>query len=291
MQQDSPSNLRFVRLSRTRPFRERSLRAFTLIELLVVISIVSLLISILLPALSKARRVAQSAVCLTNLRQIGTVAYTYSGDHNSWLSPVTRGPHGQYMDQGYVQRVPNYQGFASNDMFACPVAISVLGPIYPGNMNNVGGGESHYFFAALANGYPTGHAIYKQRHNVVGPYRPGEIAKPSRTFLSGDARGGIGVPSYGNRYAMDVNHVWFNNTATRPVFGYAYDWANSHTPIDVSGTDDPYFHGGGGNALYFDGHAAFYAAPSNWKEWLPRFAADGLQHSGTHYSEWTYAYP
>lgn len=44
---------------------------FTLIELLVVISIIALLVALLLPVLKSARRSAQSAMCLTRLKQFG----------------------------------------------------------------------------------------------------------------------------------------------------------------------------------------------------------------------------
>ncbi len=68
-------------------------RGFTLIELLVVIAIIALLISILLPALGKARAAGHLAKCLSNTRQTGLGMTLYAQDSRSWY-PVVPGPPG-----------------------------------------------------------------------------------------------------------------------------------------------------------------------------------------------------
>ncbi|MEX0652493.1 MAG: prepilin-type N-terminal cleavage/methylation domain-containing protein [Phycisphaeraceae bacterium] len=56
-------------------------RAFTLIELLVTLSVIALLVSLLLPALANARLAARTAVCGSNLRQLGIAGQMYLDDH------------------------------------------------------------------------------------------------------------------------------------------------------------------------------------------------------------------
>ena len=65
-------------------------QAFTLIELLVVISIISLLIAILLPALKSARSRAQQMQCATNVRSMNQAVFMYAADWKGW-HPVEYG--------------------------------------------------------------------------------------------------------------------------------------------------------------------------------------------------------
>jgi prepilin-type N-terminal cleavage/methylation domain-containing protein/prepilin-type processing-associated H-X9-DG protein len=56
--------------------------AFTLVELLVVISVIGLLMGILVPALGKARAVANRTYCMANLRQLGIAMRSYLDGNN-----------------------------------------------------------------------------------------------------------------------------------------------------------------------------------------------------------------
>lgn len=65
-----------------------SRRGFTLIEVLVVITIISIIATLLLPAIGMAREMARKTKCLSNLRQVGIGFIAFSGDHDDLLPPA-----------------------------------------------------------------------------------------------------------------------------------------------------------------------------------------------------------
>ena len=75
------------RTSMSLSFHKVRSSGFTLVELLVVISIIAMLISILLPALSKARKQATTLLCSNNLKSVGLFANMYSMDSKEYVLP------------------------------------------------------------------------------------------------------------------------------------------------------------------------------------------------------------
>lgn len=160
-------------------------RQFTLIELLVVISIISLLISILLPALASARIAARNVQCQSNLKNIGVYWAIYQNDFKDRIPGVTRGMYewggedqiGQ-LKPGLVlpeDRILNSY-ITSNSVYNCPLD----------NTNNAIGILTEYVWQRTGTSY--GCNVYlMQASSYSYVSRWSNIVEPSRTICTGDS--------------------------------------------------------------------------------------------------------
>ncbi len=106
---------------------------FSLVELMVVMAIIAVLLSLLLPALQKARSSAKQVQCLSNLRQLGQASFMYAGE-NKGLLPVRPanspwppqvawwpGVNGDADTRGlWLNYLPTYSIDHSSPVFYCP---------------------------------------------------------------------------------------------------------------------------------------------------------------------------
>jgi len=97
---------------------KRFLTGFTLVELLVVIAIIALLMSILIPVLSRARKQTKAVICQANLRQWGLIFKIFTDDNNGYFM-------GDYKhtndDEYWTNKLRPYYGDNNNIRF-CPMA-------------------------------------------------------------------------------------------------------------------------------------------------------------------------
>jgi prepilin-type N-terminal cleavage/methylation domain-containing protein len=109
-----------------RPFRGRrprcrrcgaGLRGVTLVEMLVVIGVLTVLMSVLIPVVSSARKSQKSVVCLSTLRNLGSALNAYAMEHQG------RMPDPGTSDQSWEKLIAPYYGGGT---LCCPADLELF---------------------------------------------------------------------------------------------------------------------------------------------------------------------
>ena len=210
---------------------------FTLVELLVVIGIIALLISILMPALSKAREQAQRTKCLSNLHNAGLAINMYANENRQKLPAFTGG--GTWLwDLPYDTRDFIIKNGSDRHMMYCPCGDwqdqDSLWWFSGQPANNQGYSVTGYFWLMkrIDGSYPTLSAAKNADYVDNIAFDRVLHKRPSDAELATDAT----ISQNGN------------------FGGIMGGWTNPHQTNHM-GRD--IHKAQGGNILYLDGHAAW----------------------------------
>ena len=207
--------------------------AFTLVELMVVLGVVMVLAGLTLTALAGARKSAQSAVCLSNLRQLAAAATEYAARNDAcypparWIDPsdpaLTR-----FWD--YTRRGANVVGAGFLWSGRSSPAVQQC-PAFDGRSQSPGDPYTGYNYNTSYIGRGSGEGP---------PARLSAVKRPAETLLFGDGQWSLGA----NKYMRSPKR-----SPTEDSAAYA-DGSTSR----AAGTQG-YRHRGATNAIFCDGHA------------------------------------
>jgi len=231
--------------------RKRDGRGFTLVELLVVIGIIALLISILMPALTKARALAVTAKCSANLHNMGLAMTMYTQQYSYYPGHCN---FGSKIYAVWPTRLRNLMN-GNQAVFFCPAQE----PGFEWPIRTTGGDAKD---ADSGFGYNTGEYLldvfkipFSYGYNDWGIDREGQGSRPvkDQRGLGGDL-----VPSNPNLREMRASRV----KKAAEMIAIADNWTDGNWDYNIDPLNPTEYpgkiHSKGANVLFCDGHVQWY---------------------------------
>ena len=166
---------------------------FTLVELLVVVAIIALLVSILLPALSKAKEQALTTICATKQHNLIIAWTNYAEDHDGRIMPVFHGwpTDGTLKDGWWVLLIPPYidkMKFRADWSLSDHSWDKLFCPVKDGPIADLDGGPSVHGNWISMNKYLDGAWGVPIEDSPPSPYISSFRADPSLLVIFTDSR-------------------------------------------------------------------------------------------------------
>lgn len=231
--------------------------SFTLLELLIVVAVLVIMISLLLPALGKARELAKGSACLSNLKQIGLAQAMYSGEQDDFIVACTRSSN---TDSGMIFSNSWFGVLSgtSNDGSSCSGSFGVkfISTLKRGSYDcdfkcpaepmpmNWGNGSNTMRFTHYAVG-----EITKKGNPEVPYYRKlSQVTKPGECIFAGDCgyTNTLSLNGWGEALFTAFRHGGGNDFSSSLLSARTKDGILNAFP-SLTGTT---------NLVYIDGHAA-----------------------------------
>jgi len=226
-------------------------RGFTLVELLVVISIIGLLLSILLPSLTKARRQGQTIGCVNNIKQLVLAFILYGEDYNGYAMPSASSSiywWGKKLATGIDHKAGFVWPYLKSELigkgvYECPsqpFGSYQLQAKPPGKKDETKWitstyGYNGYYLCPPQSGWPNLPGQWQKIINISGPSM---VLVFADTLIDYDLTGK--KPILKNNYSLDPPYIYIPNSG---------NWTKNTSPTTC------FRHNEKTNAIFVDGHS------------------------------------